>query len=386
MTVAAPTTPVEGYLAALAGLSGMGPRRLNALLDASGDPAAAWAAVAAGQAAADPAVGAVLGRSPDARARRWAAEARSIEPAELWARHRALGVTLLTSRHPQWPARLVEDPEPPAMLCARGDPGALDGPACAIVGTRACSSEGRRIAHDLACDLADAGVAVVSGLALGIDGAAHRGVLAAGPGAGSPIGVVAGGVDVAYPPSHAPLFDEVAAAGALVSEAPVGTPPERWRFPARNRIIAALVDVVVVVESHERGGSFHTVDAAIERGRTVGAVPGPVRSAASAGTNALLADQALVVGDADDVLVALGLGRSSTLATARRGRVPAPPLDGADAAVLDTVGFTPTPTDEVVAASGVGLGAALTALHRLVAAGVVDAGPGSWSRRGERAR
>jgi DNA processing protein len=273
------------------------------------------------------------------------------------------------------------------VLCTRGDPGALAGPACAIVGTRACSRDGRRIAHELALELADAGVAVVSGLALGIDGAAHRGALAAGPGAGGTVGVVAGGVDVTYPPSHAPLFDEVAAAGALVSEAPVGTPPERWRFPARNRIIAALADVVVVVESHDRGGSLHTVDAAIERGRTVGAVPGPVHSPASAGTNALLADQALVVRDAEDVLVALGLGRAPLARRQAAGSGdPSPPLLGADAAVLDAVGFAPTSTDEVVATAAVGLGAVLTSLHRLAAAGLVDAGPGTWSRRGRRSR
>ncbi len=373
----------EGCLAALAGLSGMGPRRLSALLEAHGAPARAWAVVVAGSAAATPAVAGVLGRDPAGRAARWAAQAGGVEPDEVLARHRAAGVTLLTPGHPAWPPRLADDPEPPAMLCARGDPGCLIGPACAIVGTRSCSGEGRRTAHDLARDLADAGVAVVSGLALGIDGAAHRGALAAGPGAGGPVGVVAGGVDVTYPPSHAELFDEVAAAGALVSEAPLGTPPERWRFPARNRIIAALADLVVVVESHERGGSLHTVDAAIERGRTVGAVPGPVRSPASAGTNALLADQALVVRDADDVLVALGLGRPPRASSPGAASRPMTCVEGADAAVLDAVGFSATSTEQVVAAAGLGLGAALTALQRLASVGLVESGPGWWTRRGD---
>ncbi|CAA9254841.1 MAG: Rossmann fold nucleotide-binding protein Smf possibly involved in DNA uptake [uncultured Acidimicrobiales bacterium] len=363
----------------------MGPRQLGALLEAHADPEGAWASVVAGRAAADPAVASVLGRNPSARAARWAVQARTVEPHELLARHRAAGVTLLTPWHPAWPARLVDDPEPPAMLCTRGDPAALAGPACAMVGTRSCSGEGRRIAHDIGRDLADAGVAVVSGLALGIDGAAHRGALTAGPGAGGTVGVVAGGVDVTYPPSHAALFDDVAAAGALVSEAPLGTPPERWRFPARNRIIAALADVVVVVESHDRGGSMHTVDAAIERGRTVGAVPGPVRSPASAGTNALLADQALVVRDAQDVLVALGLGHAALIRSAAGAPRSGPAPEGADAAVLEAVGFAPTTTDDVVAAAGVGL-AALTSLHRLTAAGLVDPGPGTWSRRGDPGR
>ncbi|MEJ7765208.1 MAG: DNA-processing protein DprA [Acidimicrobiales bacterium] len=376
----------EAYLAALAGLDGMGPRRLGALLDAHAEPARAWASVAGGRAAAEPAVAAVLGRDPARRAARWAAQARSVDPEELLARHRAFGVTLLTPWHPAWPVRLADDPEPPVMLCTRGDPGALAGPACAIVGTRSCSGEGRRTAHDIARDLADAGVAVVSGLALGSDGAAHRGARAAGPGAGGPVGVVAGGVDVTYPPAHAGLFDEVAAAGALVSEAPLGTKPERWRFPARNRIIAALSDLVVVVESHDRGGSMHTVEAAIERDRTVGAVPGPVRSPASAGTNALLADQALVVRDASDVLVALGMTHLALPGPQTANDRSRPPLEGADAAVFDAVGFAPTSTDDVLSGAGVGLGAALTSLHRLAAAGWVEAGPGCWSRRGDSRR
>lgn len=217
--------PAEAHLAALAGLAGMGPRQLGALLEAHAEPEAAWATVVAGTTAADPAVASVLGRDPSARAAGWAAQARAIEPGELFARHRAAGVTLLTPWHPAWPARLADDPEPPAMLCTRGDPAALAGPACALVGTRTCTGEGRRTAHDIGRDLADAGVAVVSGLALGIDGAAHRGALAAGPGAGGPVGVVAGGVDVGYPPSHRSLFDEVAAAGALVSEAPSAPRP-----------------------------------------------------------------------------------------------------------------------------------------------------------------
>ena len=383
MTVAQRAAAPEAHLAALAGLFGMGPRRLAALLAVHGDAAQAWAAVRAGRAHDDPVVAAELGRDPAGRSARWAAQASGIEPSELLARHRALGVTLLTPAHPDWPPRLAEDPEPPAVLCTLGDPAALVGPACAIVGTRACSRDGRVVAHEMARQLADAGVAVVSGLALGIDGAAHRGALDAGSGAGSPVGVVAGGVDVVYPPAHAGLFRAVAAAGALVSEAPVGTPPERWRFPARNRIIAALADVVVVVESHDRGGSLHTVDAAIERGRTVGAVPGPVHSPACTGTNALLADQALVVRSADDVLVALGRGRSPQGSrTGRADTTAAPAPEGDDATVLDAVGFAPTPVDEVVATTGLGVAATLTALHRLAAAGLVEAGPGCWSRRG----
>ena len=157
----------------------------------------------------------------------------------------------------------------------------------------------------MAGDLADAGVAVVSGLALGVDGAAQAGALDRG---GAPvIGVVGSGLDVVYPRQHSALWRSIADAGLLVGEAPPGASPERWRFPARNRIIAAIADAVVVIESHARGGSLSTVDAALARDRTILAVPGSIRSPASDGTNDLLAQGAAPARDAGDVLVALGL-------------------------------------------------------------------------------
>src|SRR6202011_3567041 len=138
----------------------------------------------------------------------------------------------------------------------------------------------------------------------GIDGAAHEG--ACGTGA-PPIGVVAGGLDDPYPRRHARLWERVASTGVIVSESPAGVPTEKWRFPVRNRLLAALSDVVVVVESRHHGGSRHTVEAAVARGVPVGAVPGSIRSATSEGTNALLADGAFPVCSTADILVALSL-------------------------------------------------------------------------------
>jgi DNA processing protein len=200
---------------------------------------------------------------------------------------------------------LVEDPEPPGVLFWIGDLEALARPCVAIVGTRQCTGYGREVAHRLGHDLAESGVCVISGLALGIDGAVHQGVLAA-PGGAGPVGVAASGPDVPYPPRHRDLWRQVAKAGAIISETAPGQPAQAWRFPARNRIIAALSQAVVVVESHTAGGSMLTVTAAAERGIDVLAVPGPITSPASAGTNQLLHEGLAPVRHAGDVLAALG--------------------------------------------------------------------------------
>jgi DNA processing protein len=215
-------------------------------------------------------------------------------------------------------------------------------------------------------------VCVLSGLALGIDGEAHTGALSGGT---PPVAVVGTGLDVVYPRRHEQLWASVAARGAIVSEYPLGTPPERWRFPARNRIIAALAEVVVVVESGPRGGSMHTVDAALERDRVVLAVPGPVRSLASADTNGLLAAGCPPCRDAADVLVALGLTPTSTAAPT------APAPDDPEAArVLDALGWEPATLDELAERLDAPLGPVAVHLTRLANAGWVLQRSGWWER------
>jgi DNA processing protein len=217
-------------------------------------------------------------------------------------------------------------------------------------------------------------VAVVSGLALGIDGAAHAGALAAD--AAPPVAVVATGLDVVYPRRHASLWRRVAAQGAILSEYPLGTRAQAWRFPARNRIVAALADVVVVVESHVRGGSLYTVDEAERRDRPVLAVPGPIRSAASRGTNDLLADGRPPVRDVADVLLELGAvlpevaddstTSTSSSAAADAGAGAALSTIGDDErAVLDALGWEPATLEQVAVRTGLGLGTLSTSLHRL---------------------
>ena len=207
-------------------------------------------------------------------------------------------------------------PHAPAVLLLEGRrPQVLRAPRVAVVGTRAASVHGLTDAWELGAFLGAAGVSVVSGMAIGIDGAAHHGALQAaeavgkrgGERAAGPVGVLATGLDIVYPRRHRVLFERVRSCGVLVGEQPFGTPPERGRFPVRNRIIAALADVVVVVEATLSGGSRITAERALDYGRPVLAIPGSRRNPAAAGCNALLADGAQPLLDPSDVLVALGL-------------------------------------------------------------------------------
>jgi DNA processing protein len=204
----------------------------------------------------------------------------------------------------RYPPLLAQLHDPPAQLHLRGDPECLFRPAVAVVGARSCSPYGAQVARDLARQLAAAGVTVVSGLARGIDGEAHRGALAGG---GTTVAVLGCGIDRDYPRSHAGLAERIRATGAVLSEYPPGVEPAPWRFPARNRVIAGLCLATVVVEARERSGALITADFALELGRDVFAVPGEITSALSAGTNDLLRQGAAPLTAARDVLAALGL-------------------------------------------------------------------------------
>ena len=364
--------PAEAWAAALAGLPGMGPARLRAVL--STWPAEeAWTRVADGSACSRPAVALVCRPDPAGVAALWRAAARRVSVGQVWASYRRAAVAVRLPGAAGFPPDLAADPEPPAVLFSRGDPDPLDGRRVAIVGTRRCTRYGREVAYELGRDLAGCDVRVVSGLALGIDGAAHRGALAAGGAA--PVAVVGSGLDVVYPPSHASLWADVVRRGLLLSEAPLGARPEPWRFPVRNRVIAALAEVVVVVESAEKGGSRHTVEAAMARDRQVMAVPGSVRSAGSAYPNGLLADGCHPVRDVVDVLVALGL---STAPPAVADRRPAPSPE--EAAVLEALGWEPAAFEDLCARTGCTPGRVGVALAGLQHGGWVAERAGWWER------
>lgn len=294
--------PPEAYVAALAGFERMTITRLAALVEPHA-PADAFA-IAVGDVAPPPQWAAAFERDPTLAAT-WREQGRHRTPEAVWDDCTSFGIRVVLPTHDEYPPALLDDPRRPAALFVRGDLAALDARRVGIVGTRNATQRGRAIAARFGHELAAVGVTVVSGLALGIDGAAHRGALSVEE--ARPVAVVGNGLDVAYPKRHAALWDQVAARGALISEWPPGTPPDAFRFPLRNRILAALVEVLVVVESRERGGSLITAREAIERGVDVLAVPGALDNRAALGTNLLLRDGAAPVTEVADVLVALGL-------------------------------------------------------------------------------
>ncbi len=259
-------------------------------------------------------------------------------------------------------------PTRPTRLWLRGEaaPALLARSAVAIVGARACSGYGRSVARMLATEAAGAGAVVVSGLARGIDGEAHRGALAAG---GPTVAVLGCGIDRDYPAAHAELARAIVDGGGLVvSEYEPGVEPAPWRFPARNRIIAGLARATVVVEARERSGALITADFALEDGREVLAVPGEITSALSAGTNGLLRQGATPATSAADVLEALGL---ETEPAGRRV-----PDDPVSEQVIAAVAAGAGTQDELSRATGLGAAelAAALALLELAGAIAVDEG------------
>lgn len=225
-----------------------------------------------------------------------------------------------------YPPRLLEAADAPAVLHVAGDPELVaalalrDAPAVAVVGARRAGADGLQVARGLGRGLAAAGVTVVSGMALGIDSAAHGGALEVG---GPTIAVLGGGADVAYPQSKRSLHRELVRSQAVMSEMPPGARPYRWSFPARNRVIAGLAALTIVVEATERSGSLITAELAQELGRAVGAVPGPVSAGRCTGSNALLRDGALVIRDAQDALdEVLGVGVAAVVDGRRADRLP----------------------------------------------------------------
>jgi DNA processing protein len=213
-------------------------------------------------------------------------------------------VTAVPWSDPAYPAALMTLADPPFVLWVRGSVSALNTPAVAIVGARAASPYAVAVAQRLAADLVAAGLAVVSGLARGVDSAAHRGALGNG---GTTVGVLGSGVDVIYPPEHRSLAGEMETSGAVISELVPGTAPHPHFFPLRNRIISGLARAVVVIEAGEKSGSLITARCALEQGRDVLAVPGNVLSGRNRGAHALLRDGAAIVESVDDVLAQLGM-------------------------------------------------------------------------------
>ena len=207
----------------------------------------------------------------------------------------------------EYPRLLAEISDPPACIWTRGDPAAFTPIGVAVIGARAASQEGLTAAYEIAFDLARAGIVVISGLARGVDASAHQGALDAG---GKTIAVLGTGIDRVYPAEHAELSRSIADSGLLLTEFPLGSAPEDWHFPRRNRIISGLSKAVVVVEAREKSGSLITARLAADQGRDVMAVPGTFVGGRNCGANALLRDGAKLVQSAVDILQELGIDPS----------------------------------------------------------------------------
>ncbi len=280
------------------------------------------------------------------------------------------GTRVLLASDPEFPIP-DELPQRPGLLFMEGDrPEVLDAPRVAIVGTRAATPHGLADARQLGAYLTAAGVTIVSGMAIGIDAEAHLGALSvceacAGP--AGPVGVLATGLDVVYPRRHQALFERVRRCGVLVSECAFGTEPAPGRFPVRNRIIAALADVVIVVEATLKGGSRITAERALDYGRPVFAMPGSRRNPAAAGCNALLGDGAQPLLDPSDVLLALGMTpgarRGWSVPVAKRA------LSGRAVQVQRALAGEPAHPDDLAARTGLSPDELALALEELVGAG-----------------
>jgi DNA processing protein len=308
------------------------------------------------------------------------ATARGRDPAEMRERIEGAGSWTCCPHHPAYPAQLRPLADQPATLFGLGDPELLerlDEPTATVVGARRASAYGRGFATDLGRGLGAAGLPVISGMALGIDSCAHRGALDAG---GLTVAVLGSGVDVPHPTRMRKLHGEIAETGLVLSELPPGTRPWRWTFPARNRIMAALGTMTVVVEARGRSGSLITSEMASDLGREVGAVPGQVGGALAAGTNNLLRDGAHVIRGAADVLDTLiDVGSVDVRRAAQPPRGPA--LDLALATTLEIVERGASTPDAVALASEQPGRRAAAALARLELMGYVAAdGSGRYTR------
>ena len=343
----------------------LSPRQAHELVARFGSPAAALAApaellVGAGLA---PSVAGALAGAP-ARARREA------------ARLAAVGATLVAWSDETYPPRLRQISDPPVVLAVRGTLVAEDDLAVAVVGARRASEYGRRVAEELGRELAGAGVTVVSGLAAGIDAAAHRGALAAG---GRTIAVLGTGIDRVYPSWHTRLAEEIVRHGALVSEFPCGAPPLAFHFPRRNRLISGLARGTVVVEAAEESGSLITARHAAEQGRDVFAVPGPL-GPGHRGPHRLIQQGATLVTGVEDVLAQLGPGLVARLAATRAAAAEAT-LSADERRVLAGVGAEGEHVDDVIRRAGLPAPQALETLLALELRGLVCQLPGKRFRR-----
>ena len=304
------------------------------------------------------------------------AVARSVEQALAWLERP--GNALVTLADAAYPRLLLEIADPPALLYCRGRAELLNRPALAVVGSRNATAQGAANAEQFARSFSAAGLSIVSGLAQGIDAAAHRGGLAA---EGSTIAVLGTGVDNSYPRANLALAEEIATRGLLVSEFPLGTQALAHNFPRRNRLISGLAQGCLVIEAALASGSLITARSAAEQGREVFAVPGSIHSPLSKGCHALIKSGAKLVESAEDVLSELALFRRTGFASTRVPAVAAARAAGGDEPLLACMGFDPVDVDSLCARAAMPAQRVAAELLRLELAGRVAALPGGLYQR-----
>ncbi len=345
-------------LVALSALPGIAPARLWALLSL-GPPSSVWERACRG----------ALPRMTRGQAtEEWQRWAVTIDQRGLLGAHRSQGITILPFGHVGYPELLMHDPDPPAVLYTSGPTSLDQRVSVAIVGTRRSTRYGHDVAHDLGAELAARGILVVSGLAHGIDAAAHAGAASADP--ACCVGVVASGLDRVYPANNRGLWHAVADRGCLVSEWPLGSAARPWRFPARNRLVAALSAAVVVVESAARGGSMYTVDEAVRRDRSVFAVPGSINSPASVGTNKLIGEGAQLLASTAELADALAPAAEQLQFEVDKDKR-ATGSDDETSWLLQLIGWEPITVDGIVATADRSPIDVTLEIERQIAAGTI---------------
>jgi DNA processing protein len=340
-------------------VSGLGSRRFRSLLSAFGLPTQVLSATRSqlSRVVPEALAGRILERNRDGnveKALRWAAQPR----------HR-----VLTLADADYPKQLLEIPDPPPVLYAAGNSGLLSSPALAVVGSRNATPQGLKNAHDFARAFSEAGLTIVSGLAIGVDSAAHRGGLEA---QASTVAVLGTGVDIVYPKRNGPLGEAILARGVLVSEFPLGSPPNAENFPRRNRLICGLARGCLVVEAALDSGSLITARLAADQGREVFAIPGSIHSPLSKGCHALIKQGAKLVESAQDVLEEFGLFAQPSADV---------PRSAVDHDLLEKMGFDPCDIDELVVRSGLATEVVSATLLQLELDGRVAGLPGGLYQR-----
>jgi DNA processing protein len=339
----------RGYWIAFSRVGGIGAVRVKALLDNFGSLKAAWRA--------SPAELNRVGLGPQTL-EALLSNREKIDPEREIGQVVDRGFSVLTWEDDTYPARLREIAQPPPVLYVWGQPKASDRLAVAVVGTRRPTSYGQAVAREVAAGLAANGLAVISGLARGIDALAHKAALEAG---GRTIAVLGSGLDQVYPPEHRLLAEQVAASGVVYTDYPMGTRPEANNFPPRNRIISGLAMVVVIVEAGQTSGAMITADFAADQGRDVFAVPGNITSKASGGTNRLIANGARPMLAVEDILEALNLDALARGEAAER----ALPEDPTERQVWDALSSDPIHVDDLGARCGLSPSSVMSCLAML---------------------